>query len=91
MTGPMSGTGAEPATEAHPEPAAYLGDGDFLDVEETASRALRLGRKVTVFRYPGAIHDIFLSQRRIPEEAYREVACWMQSYPWVVAASTAPP
>jgi alpha-beta hydrolase superfamily lysophospholipase len=62
-----------------------------IDVEETATRALRLGRRVAVFRYPGAIHDVFLSQRRIREEAYRDVACWVQSYPWVVAASTAPP
>jgi alpha-beta hydrolase superfamily lysophospholipase len=61
-----------------------------IDVEETASRALRLGRKVTVFRYPGAIHDVFLSQRQIREEAFRDVACWLQSYP-CGAASTAPP
>ncbi|MGO4186743.1 alpha/beta hydrolase [Pseudarthrobacter sp. TAF60_1] len=62
-----------------------------IDVEETATRALRLGRRVTVFRYPGAIHDIFLSQRRIREEAYRDVGCWVESYPCGEAASTAPP
>lgn len=62
-----------------------------IDVEETAGRALRLGRRVAVFRYPGAIHDVFLSQRKIREEAYRDVAGWAQSYPCGAAASTAPP
>nr|WP_255768975.1 alpha/beta hydrolase [Pseudarthrobacter sulfonivorans] len=62
-----------------------------IDVEETATRALRLGRRIAVFRYPGAIHDVFLSERPIREEAYRDVACWMESYPWGEAASTAPP
>jgi alpha-beta hydrolase superfamily lysophospholipase len=50
-----------------------------IDVEETATRALRLGPRVAVFRYPGAIHDIFLSQRRIREDAYRDLACWVCS------------
>ncbi|MDP9996647.1 alpha/beta hydrolase [Pseudarthrobacter sulfonivorans] len=62
-----------------------------IDVEETASRALRLGRRVTVFRYPGAIHDVFLSERGIRQEAYQDVACWLKSYPCGAAASTAPP
>lgn len=67
-----------------------------IDVEETAGRALRLGRRVAVFRYPGAIHDVFLSRRRIREEAYRDVAGWARSYTpgaaaYGAAASTAPP
>jgi alpha-beta hydrolase superfamily lysophospholipase len=62
-----------------------------IDVEETATRALRLGRRVAVFRYPGAIHDVFLSRRQIRDEAYRDVANWAQSYPCGAAASTAPP
>jgi alpha-beta hydrolase superfamily lysophospholipase len=52
-----------------------------IDVEETANRALRLGRRVAVFRYPGAIHDVFLSRRNVREEAYRDLAAWLRGYP----------
>ncbi len=52
-----------------------------IDVEETARRALRLGRRVAVFRYPGAIHDVFLSRRGIRQEAYRDLTIWLDSYP----------
>lgn len=52
-----------------------------IDVEETANRALRLGRRVAVFRYPGAIHDVFLSRRGVREEAYRDLAVWLRGYP----------
>lgn len=62
-----------------------------IDVEETATRALRLGRRVAVFRYPGAIHDVFLSRQRIRQEAYRDLVRWVQSYACGLAASTAPP
>ncbi|MGM9470668.1 alpha/beta hydrolase [Pseudarthrobacter sp. YS3] len=62
-----------------------------IDVEETATRALRLGRRVSVFRYPGAMHDVFLSSQRIREEAYRDVVRWVRSGSSETAASTAPP
>jgi alpha-beta hydrolase superfamily lysophospholipase len=52
-----------------------------IDVEETSRRALRLGRRIAVFRYPGAIHDVFLSRRRVREEAYRDLTIWLQAYP----------
>lgn len=52
-----------------------------INVEETANRALRLGRRVAVFRYPGAIHDVFLSRRNVREEACRDVAAWLRGYP----------
>ncbi len=37
-----------------------------IDVEQTARRALGLGRRTAVFRYPGALHDVFLSRRDRP-------------------------
>lgn len=52
-----------------------------INVEETANRALRLGRRIAVFRYPGAIHDVFLSRRMVREEAYRDLAAWLRGYP----------
>lgn len=52
-----------------------------INVEETANRALRLGRRVAVFRYPGALHDVFLSRRKVREEAYRDLAAWLRGYP----------
>lgn len=53
-----------------------------IDVEETSRRALGLGRRTAVFRYPGALHDIFLSRRTIRQQAYRDVAVWFASYPY---------
>jgi alpha-beta hydrolase superfamily lysophospholipase len=52
-----------------------------INVEETAGRALRLGRRVAVFRYPGAIHDVFLSRRSVREEACRDLSAWLRGYP----------
>ena len=52
-----------------------------IDVEETARSALRLGRRTAVFRYPGAIHDIFLSGRAVRQEAYDDVVLWLSLYP----------
>ena len=52
-----------------------------IDVEETARRALGLGRRTAVFRYPGALHDVFLSRRIVRQQAYRDLAIWLESYP----------
>ncbi|MBT8162355.1 MULTISPECIES: alpha/beta hydrolase [Arthrobacter] len=52
-----------------------------IDVEQTARRALGLGRRTAVFRYPGALHDVFLSRRTVRQQAYRDVAIWLASYP----------
>jgi hypothetical protein len=35
---------------------------------------------VAVFRYPGAIHDVFLSRRGVREEACRDLAAWLRAY-----------
>ncbi|KIS27128.1 lysophospholipase [Arthrobacter sp. SPG23] len=52
-----------------------------IDVEQTAHRALGLGRRTAVFRYPGAIHDVFLSRREVRQEAYRDLVAWLHSHP----------
>jgi alpha-beta hydrolase superfamily lysophospholipase len=52
-----------------------------IDVEETARSALRLGRRTAVFRYPGAIHDVFLSRRAVRQEAYDDLVLWLSLYP----------
>ncbi|WP_346958330.1 alpha/beta hydrolase [uncultured Arthrobacter sp.] len=52
-----------------------------IDVEETARRALGLGRRAAVFRYPGAIHDVFLSRRAVRQEAYHDLLLWLSLYP----------
>lgn len=52
-----------------------------IDVEETARRALGLGRRAGVFRYPGALHDIFLSRRAVRQEAYNDLVLWLGLYP----------
>lgn len=75
-----------------------------IDVDETARRALGLGRRAAVFRYPGALHDIFLSRPEVRQEAYDDLLLWLSLYPDDragprasqanpdgTAASTAPP
>jgi len=52
-----------------------------IDVEETARRALGLGRRTAVFRYPGAIHDVFLSRPAVRREAYADLLLWLSLYP----------
>lgn len=52
-----------------------------IDVEQTARRALGLGRRTAVFRYPGAIHDVFLSRSEVRQEAYRDLVAWLHGYP----------
>ncbi|WP_427131463.1 hypothetical protein [Pseudarthrobacter sp. S9] len=52
-----------------------------IDVDETARRALGLGRRTSVFRYPGAIHDVFLSRRAVRQEAYEDLVLWLRSHP----------
>ena len=58
-----------------------MGVDAVIDVEETARRALGLGRRTAIFRYPGAIHDIFLSRSAIRHEAYQDVVHWLRAYP----------
>ncbi|AOT04628.1 alpha/beta hydrolase [Arthrobacter sp. U41] len=52
-----------------------------IDVEETARSALGLGRRAAVFRYPGALHDVFLSRRAVRREAYDDLVLWLSLYP----------
>ena len=59
-----------------------------IDVQETAKRALGISRRVAVFRYRGAIHDIFMSARHVREQAYKESMDWLVQ---TAAESTAAP
>ncbi|MEC5179345.1 alpha/beta hydrolase [Arthrobacter sp. CG_A4] len=52
-----------------------------IDVEETARRALGLGRRAAVFRYPQALHDVFLSRLAVRQEAYDDLVLWLRLYP----------
>ncbi len=55
-----------------------------LDVDLIAERTLRLGRQISLTRLEGAIHDVFLSQRAVREQAYAELERWMTAF--VIAA-----
>ena len=69
-------------TRIQAEWSAELMDLDaVIDVEETARSALRLGRRAAVFRYPGALHDLFLSRRTVRQEAYDDLVLWLSLYP----------
>nr|WP_285724581.1 alpha/beta hydrolase [Psychromicrobium sp. YIM S02556] len=51
-----------------------------IDVGEMSRIALKLGRRVMVNRYPGALHDVFLSRRDVRELAYRDLHDWLSAY-----------
>ncbi|MFM6974561.1 MAG: alpha/beta hydrolase [Agromyces sp.] len=51
-----------------------------LIVDDIAKRALGLGEAVTVVRLDGALHDVFLSQKTVREEAYRQIDRWLVGY-----------
>lgn len=51
-----------------------------IDVETTAIRAPRLGRRVTVVRIPHAMHDVVLSKKRARSTAFAEISRWIGAY-----------
>ena len=51
-----------------------------LDVNVIATRAMSLGRSVSVERIDGALHDVFLSRAEVRADAYRRLARWIRGY-----------
>jgi len=51
-----------------------------LDVNIIGTRALTLGRTVTIERIDGALHDVFLSPEPIRTDAYSRLARWLRAY-----------
>ena len=51
-----------------------------LDVEQIARRATRLGRHVTIVRFEGGLHDLFLSRRDVREQVFDELRRWSGAY-----------
>ena len=48
-----------------------------LDVNQIAKWSYRLGDDVTVARFAGAMHDVFLSGKDVREEAFARTAKWL--------------
>ncbi len=51
-----------------------------LDVEQIARRATKLGRHVTIVRFDGGLHDLFLSRRAVREQVFDELRRWSGAY-----------
>lgn len=51
-----------------------------IEVERTARAALRLGPSVTVERLDGALHDVFLSEQAVREEAFARLDRWVTGW-----------
>lgn len=51
-----------------------------LEVEGIAKAALKLGKSVTVERIDGALHDIFVSEPAVRDEAYRRLDAWLRGW-----------
>lgn len=61
--------------------SAQMREADIvLDPGAMARRSLRLGRRVTVHRHPGALHDVFASPRPLRDEALAETLRWLRAY-----------
>jgi alpha-beta hydrolase superfamily lysophospholipase len=51
-----------------------------IDVTTVASRAVKLGRVVTVTHLPGAVHDVFLSAPAVRARAFADIETWLGAY-----------
>lgn len=51
-----------------------------IDVQEMARLGLQIGRRVMVNRYPGALHDVFLSSEPVRNQAYTDIQDWLRAY-----------
>lgn len=57
---------------------AMLRTDTVLAVDDIAERATRLGSRVTVQRFDGALHDIVLSREPVRSAAYDAIAAWLR-------------
>ena len=51
-----------------------------LDVEQIARRATKLGRHVTIVKFDGGLHDLFLSRPAVRDRVLDEVVRWSGAY-----------
>jgi alpha-beta hydrolase superfamily lysophospholipase len=51
-----------------------------LDVEHIARWAPRLGRRVTIARFDGGMHDLTLSGKEVRAEVFRELGRWVDAF-----------
>lgn len=58
----------------------YQENDAVLDVEVLARRAVKLSRRVTVVRVPGAMHDVFASRKEVRQHAFAETERWLRAY-----------
>ncbi|MDO5700217.1 MAG: alpha/beta hydrolase [Bowdeniella nasicola] len=57
-----------------------LGADTVLDVDAIARASLGLGPLVTLARFEGAIHDVFLSRESVRTEVFAELRRWLGAY-----------
>ena len=51
-----------------------------LDVEQIARRATKLGRHVTIVKFDGGLHDLFLSRPGVRDRVFDELGRWCGAY-----------
>ncbi len=57
---------------------AMLEADSILDVSVMVRRATGLGRRVTISRFDGALHDVLLSRRPVRREVYADLDRWLR-------------
>lgn len=58
-----------------------------LNVDLVARRSVSIGPVVTIVRLDGALHDVFLSERRVRDKAADEISRWLHGYVFESPAS----
>lgn len=54
---------------------------DFvLDVDKLAAAATRLGNHLSLVRFPGAMHDVFLSKQPVRDRVFADMEKWLATY-----------
>jgi alpha-beta hydrolase superfamily lysophospholipase len=48
-----------------------------LDVEQIVRRATKVGRRVTIVRFDGGLHDLILSTKPVRDQVFAEMAAWL--------------
>ncbi len=51
-----------------------------IDVNEMARLGLKIGRRVMVKRYTGALHDVMLSAAPVRQMIYADLSDWMRAH-----------
>ena len=51
-----------------------------LDVHATTQRAIQLGDRVMIHKFPNALHDVYASAKAVREQAFDATFAWLDYF-----------